>query len=42
MIDFNDIYTDEAVKCRAVLEKIIGIWDLANGRNDMRKTFSDE
>ena len=41
-IDFNDIYSDEAVKCRAVLEKIKGIWDLVNGRNDMRKTSSDE
>ena len=42
MIDFNDIYTDEAVKCRAVLGEIIGIWDLANGKNEMRKTISDE
>ena len=41
-IDFNDKYTDEAVKCWAVLMKMIGIWDLANDKNDMRKTINDE
>ena len=41
-IDFGDINTDDAVKCRAVLEIIISIWDLANGKNDMRRTACDE
>ena len=41
-VDFDDIYTNDAVKCRAVLGKIISIWDLANGKNDMRKATCDE
>ena len=30
-IIFDGIYTGDADKCQAVLAKIIGIWDLANG-----------
>ena len=40
-IIFDDIYTGDADKCQAVLAKIIGIWDLANGKNEMRKVNCD-
>ena len=35
-IDFNLIYSNDTVKCMKVVEKILIMWDLANGKNVMR------
>ena len=41
-INFDDIYTDDAEKCQIVLGQIIGMWDLINGKNEMRRATSDK
>ena len=35
-IAFNDIYCDDTDRCLAVVNVILTIWDLDNGKNDMR------
>ena len=35
-IDFDLIYSKETVNCMKVVEKIITMWDLVNGKNAMR------
>ena len=35
-IRFNDIFLDDYEKCLVVVECILTIWDLNNGRNEMR------
>ena len=35
-IAFDDIYSKELDKCEAVINKILSVWDLDNGKNDIR------
>ena len=35
-IAFDDIYSDDADKCLSVVNVVLSIWDLDNGKNDMR------
>ena len=34
---FNNIYSDDYEKCLEVVKRIVSMWDLANGRNEMRE-----
>ena len=36
-VTFCDIYSDDMDKCLEVVNAILSIWDLANGKNDIRK-----
>ena len=33
---FDDIYSDDLEKCHEVVKTILSMWDLENGKNDMR------
>ena len=35
-VDFNDIYSDDDGKCFQIVQKILSLWDLENGKNEMR------
>ncbi len=35
-IVFDDIYSDDTEKCLAVVKIILSMWDLENGKNEMR------
>ena len=35
-IKYGDIYSNDTAECFAVVERIISMWDLENGRNKMR------
>ena len=35
-IDFNDIYSNDTEKCLAVVKIVLSLWDLENGKNEMR------
>ena len=35
-IDFSDIFLDDYEKCLVVVECVLSIWDLNNGKNEMR------
>ena len=35
-VDFNLIYSNDMVECMKIVEKILIMWDLANGKNTMR------
>ena len=35
-IDYNDIYSGNTDKCFAVVQIILALWDLENGKNEMR------
>ena len=35
-VSFNDIYSDDDDKCLLVVRTILSMWDLDNGRNEMR------
>ena len=39
-LNFDDIYSEDTVKCLKVVETILSLWDLENGRNEMRSTDS--
>ena len=32
---FDDIYSKELDKCHAVINTVLSVWDLDNGKNDM-------
>ena len=34
-VNFEDIYSDDVDKCLTVVENILLVWDLSNGKNDM-------
>ena len=36
-VAFCDIYSDDMDKCLVVVNTVLSIWDLANGKNDIRK-----
>ena len=36
-ITYDDIYSDDEVKCFAVVDRILSVWDLGNGKNNMRQ-----
>ena len=38
-ISFNDIYLDDYHRCLAVVVLILSIWDLENGKNEMRRSM---
>lgn len=38
-IDFNDIYLDDFEKCAAVVNIVLKMWDLENGKNAMRNVL---
>ena len=35
-INYDDIYSDDTDKCWAIVSIILSMWDLENGRNEMR------
>ena len=35
-IDFNDIYCNDTEKCLAIVKIVLTLWDLENGKNEMR------
>ena len=35
-IDFSDIYSDDRSKSLGVVERVLTMWDLGNGKNVMR------
>ena len=35
-VDFQDIYSDDRCKSLKVVEKVLSLWDLGNGKNAMR------
>ena len=37
-IDFNDIYSSDNDKCLTIVNIILSLWDLENGRNEMRQS----
>ena len=38
-IDFNDIYSEDTEKSFAIVEIILSLWDLENGKNEMRRNL---
>ena len=36
-LNYSDIFSDDIKKCMKVVETIISIWDLENGKNEMRQ-----
>ena len=36
-VTFDDIYLDDNERCLKVVEIILTLWDLENGKNEMRK-----
>ena len=36
-ITFDDIYLDDYDRCLAVVDTILSLWDLENGKNEMRR-----
>ena len=36
-INFDDIYSDNYERCLEVVESILRMWDLENGKNEMRR-----
>ena len=35
-VEFTDIYSDNYEMCHKVVKQIVSMWDLANGKNEMR------
>ena len=35
-VDFNDIYSSDENTCLQILDVIASLWDLENGKNEMR------
>ena len=38
-IIFTDIFSNDTKKCFAVVQVILSVWDLGNGKNEMRQTM---
>ena len=38
-IIFTDIFSNDTEKCLAVVQVILSVWDLGNGKNEMRQTM---
>ena len=36
-ITYDDIYSDDVANCYAIVERIVSMWDLENGKNEMRQ-----
>ena len=36
-VAFDDIYSDDVEKCHSVVQSVIAVWDLSNGKNEMRE-----
>ena len=36
-LDFDDIYSNDYEKCLDIVKIILSMWDLENGKNEMRK-----
>ena len=34
-LDFQLIYSNDVNECSSIIEKIVSLWDLANGRNEI-------
>ena len=34
---YDDIYSEDEAKCFAVVDRILSMWDLENGKNNMRQ-----
>ena len=38
-IIYSDILSNDTEKCYAVVQVILSVWDLENGKNEMRRTM---
>ena len=36
-IDYNNIFSDDTAKCSEIVTIILSLWDLENGKNEMRR-----
>ena len=36
-IDYGDIYSEDTDKCFTILEIILSLWEMENGKNEMRQ-----